>query len=136
MDFNLRWVQRFESYQKALTVLEKAVELANQRPLSQLEKQGVIQAFEFTHELFWKTLKDFLEARGQTEIYGSRDAVRRGFELDLLNDGNIWMEMIQSRNLSSHTYDEIIAETIFEKISQTYLPLFQDFRNTLKTKLE
>ena len=136
VDIDMRWRQRFTSYQKALPVLEEAVELAKLRPLSQLEKQGLIQAFEFTHELFWKTLKDFLEARGQKDIYGSRDAVRRGFKLGLLQNGEMWMQMIQSRNLSSHTYDEGVAETIFEMICQTYLTLFQKFRNTIQTKLE
>jgi len=75
MDFqDTRWIQRFTNYKKALKQLEEAVELMGKRELTNLERQGVIQAFAYTHELAWKTLKDFLENRGNTDIYGSRDA--------------------------------------------------------------
>jgi len=79
----IRWQQRFSNYQKAFTQLKSAVELSHQRELSLLERQGVVQAFEYTHELAWKTMKDFLEYRGSTEqIYGSKDATRQGLVLD------------------------------------------------------
>ena len=67
---DIRWIQRLSNYAKALKRLKDAVELEKERPLSNLEKQGLIQAFEFTHELAWKTLKDLLEHRGNSEIYG------------------------------------------------------------------
>jgi hypothetical protein len=71
---DIRWIQRFENYIKAFSQLEEAILLANKRPLSNLEEQGLIQAFEYTHELAWKTLKDFLNYQGNQEIYGSKDA--------------------------------------------------------------
>ena len=73
---DIRWQQRFTNYQKALLQLQDAVELSNQRALSSLEKQGVIQAFEFSHELAWNILKDFLQAQGNQNIRGSKDATR------------------------------------------------------------
>ena len=101
---DIHWVQRFSNYQKALNQLKEAVDLMETRDLSNLEKQGMIQVFEYTHELAWKTLNDFLKSRGNTEIYGSKDATREAFQLGLIEDGELWMKMIQSRNLTSHVY--------------------------------
>ena len=88
--------------------------LAERRDLSDLERQGLIQAFELTHELAWNTLKDFLAARGSSEkLYGSRDATRAAFAAELIEDGEAWMMMIEHRNESSHTYnDEVPRERI------------------------
>ena len=122
---DIRWVQRFSNYQKALNQLKEAVKLMETRDLSNLEKQGMIQAFEYTHELAWKTLKDFLKSRGNTEIYGSRDATREAFQLGLIEDGELWMKMIQSRNLTSHIYDESTAEEMIRLISELYFGAFE-----------
>jgi nucleotidyltransferase substrate binding protein (TIGR01987 family) len=105
---DVRWRQRFESFKQALAQLLDAAELARIRQLSKLEQLGLIQAFEFTHELTWNTLKDFLAARrGHTaRIYGSRDATREAFAVDLIDDGDVWMKMLESRNATTHTYDE------------------------------
>lgn len=84
---DIRWKQRFSNYHKALQTLAEAIELAQQRPLSKLEKQGLIQCFEFTHELGWKVLKDFLESKGYTGLIGSRDATRTAFQNALMADG-------------------------------------------------
>ncbi len=120
----IRWQQRFASYNKALLQLQSAVELSKQRSLTQLEKQGVIQAFEFTHELAWNMLKDYLQDQGNQNIKGSKDATREAFKVELITDGEQWMAMIQSRNLSSHTYDERTAEQLVDTIFQNYYPLF------------
>lgn len=105
--------------------------LAQQRPLSKLEEQGLIQAFEFTHELAWKTLKDFLESRGVQNLYGSKDTTRAAFSAGLIRNGEAWMNMIQSRNLSSHTYDEATAAQIASAIRDIYLAEFEALRATL-----
>lgn len=128
---DIRWQQRFTNFQKALLQLQSAVELSNQRALSPLEKQGVIQAFEFTHELAWNMLKDFLQDQGNQNIKGSKDATREAFKVELIHDGEQWMAMIQSRNMSSHTYDERTAEQLVNAIIQNYYPLFV----TLKTEM-
>ena len=120
MTEDIRWIQRLSNYSKALKRLSDAIRLAAERPLTDLEKQGLIQAFEFTHELAWKTLKDLLEHRGNTEIYGSRDATRQAFQLGLIENGQIWMDMIKSRNQTSHTYDEKTAEEICSAVIEYY----------------
>ena len=132
MEEDIRWHQRFNNYNKALKQLSSAVNLAHKRDLSDLEEQGLIQAFEFTHELAWKTIKDFIESQGSTKIYGSKDASREAFQLGLIKDGDGWMEMIRSRNESSHTYNEETAEEISNKIIKLYSPLFLAFQEKME----
>lgn len=127
-DQDIRWIQRFNHFGKALTQLGDAVELAKVRPLSKLEEQGLIQAFEFTHELAWNTLKDFLDGRGVQNLYGSRDATREAFKTGLIENGEAWMNMIQSRNLTSHTYDEATAAQIASSICTAYYVEFEALR--------
>lgn len=129
---DIRWKQRFSNYKKALLQLDNAVDLNQQRPLSNLEKQGLIQSFEYCHELAWNMLKDFFEYQGNTAIMGSRDATREAFNRELLNDGEAWMQMIASRNQTSHTYDEVIANEIVKKIIITYHPLFVELQNKMQ----
>lgn len=129
---DIRWQQRFSNYKKALLQLQSAVELSKQRALSNLEKQGVIQAFEFTHELAWNTLKDYLEDQGNQNVKGSKDATREAFKVALIADGEQWMAMILSRNISSHTYDERTADQLVSVIIKQYFPLFV----ALQTEME
>jgi nucleotidyltransferase substrate binding protein (TIGR01987 family) len=121
---DIRWQQRFYNFKKAFFQFEKGIKLALTRDLSELENQGLIKAFEFTHELAWKTLKDFLESKGNQDIYGSKDAVRESFRLNLINDGEIWMEMIESRNQTVHTYNLEIAKKIANAIIHKYYKQF------------
>jgi nucleotidyltransferase substrate binding protein (TIGR01987 family) len=125
---DIRWIQRFNNFIKALSQLEEAVRLARQRPLTKLEEQGLIQAFEFTHELAWKTLKDFLDSRGVQDLYGSKDVTRTAFQTGLIVNGEAWMSMIQSRNLTSHTYDEATAAQIASAILNIYYGEFEKLR--------
>ncbi|MBK8755023.1 MAG: nucleotidyltransferase substrate binding protein [Candidatus Competibacteraceae bacterium] len=124
MTEDIRWKQRFDNFNRALHQLTLAVELSRQRPLSDLEKQGVIQAFEFVHELAWNVLKDFLEYEGIQGIVGSRSTVREAFKRGLIEDGAIWMDMIEKRNLSSHTYNLEIAVALVSAIIEIYHPAF------------
>jgi nucleotidyltransferase substrate binding protein (TIGR01987 family) len=132
---DVRWRQRFHSFRKAFGQLSAASDLARQRKLSELEQQGLIQAFEFTHELAWNTLKDFLEAKGATNLYGSKDVTRDAFARGLIQNGGEWMAMIQSRNRSSHTYNEKTANEIAEAILNSFVSEFEKFRATF-TQLE
>lgn len=129
---DVRWKQRFSSYQKALLRLEEAVQLAQTRPLTDLEEQGLVQAFEFTHELAWNVLKDYLSYQGFTEIRGSRDAFREAFRQGLIQNGEEWMETIRSRQQTVHSYNETTVSEIIIKIKEEYLLLFQELRFTLK----
>lgn len=121
---DIRWIQRFQNYQKALSRLTEATELAAQRPLSDLEQQGLVQAFEFTHELAWNVLKDYLEEQGFLEVIGSRNATREAFKNGLITDGDAWMEMIKARNLTSHTYNCEVVEAITKNIRTLFHPAF------------
>ncbi len=128
---DVRWIQRFASFSKAFNQLEKAVRISEERSLSELEEQGMIQAFEYTHELAWKTLKDFLEDKGDNTLYGSKDVTRAAFKLGLIDNGEIWMDMIKSRNQTSHTYNEDTAQEIVNDIRKKYFDHFCALRETL-----
>jgi len=119
---HLRWLQRFDNFQRALLVLERGVQQAQLRQLNELEEQGLIQGFEFTHELAWNLLKDYLQHQGITAIVGSRDATRLGFQNQLIAEGDTWMEMIRARNQSSHTYNLDQARTIARDVVERFFP--------------
>jgi nucleotidyltransferase substrate binding protein (TIGR01987 family) len=126
---DIRWIQRFDNFMRAFAQLPDAAAQAKQRKLSELEEQGLIQVFEFTHELAWNTLKDFLEARGTVvKLYGSRDATREAFAAELIVNGEAWMKMIEHRNETSHTYNEKIAAAIVEAILTRYVTEFEGFQ--------
>jgi nucleotidyltransferase substrate binding protein (TIGR01987 family) len=133
---DIRWQQRLSNYSKALDQLGRAVEISTRRPLSELEQQGLIQAFEFTHELAWNVMKDYFVYQGNPGITGSRDATREAFQRGLIVDGEGWMEMIVSRNQTSHTYQQKVADEIAGHITGRYFQLFRDFlqkMNSLKS---
>ncbi len=134
---DIRWIQRLDNYNKALSTLSKAIELNEKRELSELEKQGMIQSFEYTHELAWKLMKDYFIFQGNTEITGSRDATREAFKTGLIEDGDNWLKMIENRNLTSHTYNQETSEEIYTNIVKLFYQLFvllQDKMNYLKNK--
>jgi len=137
-DPDVRWLQRLENYSKALATLQRALEIASQRALSELEEQGLIQAFEFTHELSWLLLKDYLADQGVSGISGSRDAVREAVVRELLPAGteDIWMAMIRSRNLTSHTYNPALAHEIAELIQRSYAPALQGLQQELLARAQ
>lgn len=132
MQEDIRWQQRYSNFRKALNQLREAVNLSRKRTLNDLEKQGIIQAFEYTHELAWNTMKDFLLERGNKNIFGSKDATRMAYKLELINNGDIWMDMIQSRNKTSHTYNDEIAEEIYQKIVSYYFVNFLEFEEIMQ----
>lgn len=119
---DLRWIQRFQNYRQALSRLTAAVKLSRERPLSELEQQGLIQGFEYTHELVWNVLKDYLEEQGFVSVIGSKGATREAFKNGLVEDGEAWMDMIKARNLTSHTYKTEVAEDIVKDILGRFYP--------------
>ena len=131
-NLDIRWIQRFQNYRKALEQLRQAVQLSQSRELSNLENQGMIQAFEFTHEMAWNVMKDFSEYQGDSTVKGSRDATRSAFKLELIEDGEGWMDMLRSRNLTSHTYNENVAAEIVGDIIKRYFKLFEAFEQTME----
>ncbi|HWQ65569.1 MAG TPA: nucleotidyltransferase substrate binding protein [Methanospirillum sp.] len=122
MTEDIRYIQRLSNYRKALTILHEGVDLYSSRLLSNMEKQGLIKSFEFTYELSWNLMRDYSLYQGYQEIRGSRDAIRQAISMDLISDGEIWMEMLESRNITAHTYNEKTADDILEKIVTKYYP--------------
>ena len=125
---DIRWQQRFANYQKALAQLSRFIAKGE---LNELEEQGLIQCFEYTHELAWKTLKDFLENSGVSNMFGSKDVSREAFKLGLLDEGDVWMAMIKDRNQTSHTYNPEVAKVIVENIVLQFFPAFLSLEKKL-----
>ena len=134
MEEDIRWKQRFANYEKALKQLTAALEQFGENPID-IIKEGIVQRFEFTHALAWKVMKDYLQYEGFQNITGSRSATREAFNKNLLEQGQIWMDMIESRNKTLHTYNEAILQAEFTKIRTQYAPLFQKFSEKMKTFL-
>ncbi len=129
MDLDIRWKQRFSNYQKALAQLTKFIDKGD---LNELEEQGLIQAFEYTHELAWNLLRDYLRDQGTQNINGSKDAVRAAFRVGLIEDGETWMDMIKDRNRTSHTYNQVTAEAIATNIKTRFFALFVELREKMQ----
>ncbi len=128
---DIRWLKRFENYIKAFNRLKAAVELSEEKELSELETQGLIQSFEYTYELAWNVMRDYLNFQGINNINGPRDAFRECFSTGVIANGEIWMDMIISRNVTVHTYNEEAAGEIAEKIINSFFTLFLDFQKTM-----
>lgn len=126
MRSNNRWLQRFQNYQRSLFHLKNEVTQYGNTNIDVIKK-GIIQSFEITHELSWKLMQDILREEGESELYGSKSATRLAFNRGLINQGEIWLEMIKSRNLTVHTYDQQMINEEFDKIIHLYLPVFTSF---------
>ncbi len=132
---DIRCLQRFSNFARAMIKLRKAVELVTDKmvfdeEVDELLQEGLIQRFEYTHELAWKVMKDYAEYQGYTDIKGSRDAMRKAFEMGLISNRE-WMNSIADRNLTSHNYDDEVAEEIFQKILDCYFPLLDSFEKRM-----
>lgn len=146
---DIRWEQRFSNFNKALKKLEESVNYIKHNYLDEedeldtedlgyvveeLIKEGLIQRFEYTHELAWNVMKDYAFFQGNSTVGGSRDATREAFRLQIIENAEIWMDMIQSRNKTSHTYNETIANEIFGKIINDYFEVFLNFQRKMEEK--
>ena len=137
---DIRWQQRFANYRKALVKLTQAVDLLSKQTggetvVDELLQEGLIQRFEYTHELAWKVMKDYAEYQGYTDVRGSRDAIRKALEMNLIDDKR-WMETIEDRNLTVHNYDNEIASEIYTNIMNVYAPLFIAFEHKMQSLIE
>ncbi len=135
MTEDIRWIQRFDNFNRSLKQLAMAFDVMDERELNDLEKQGVIQAFEYNYELAWNVIKDFYQYQGVTNIQGSRDAFRLAFERGLVSEGDVWMDMIKKRQLCSHTYNEEVVVQILDAIIDDYYHQFVALQNALKKQL-
>lgn len=112
----IRWRQRYQNLNRAFQQLEQGVSIESP---SKIEIQGIIKSFEFSFELVWKTLKDYLEAQGVLCAF-PREVIKQAFHFGILKDGEIWLEMLNKRNLLAHTYDEHLALEAYRLISKEY----------------
>lgn len=125
---DIRWLQRLENYRKAFYQLQVAINKYKESGLNDLEKQGLIKSFEYNFELAWNLIRDFFLYQGILEIRGSRDAFRFGFKYGIIDNGEIWLNMIEARNLSFHTYNEKIIDDLLKEIIEVY---FFEFKKLL-----
>lgn len=114
----IRWKQRFENFDKSYKLLKK---YSNQEITTELERAGIIQFFEMTFELAWKVLKDYLESEGYI-VKSPRETVKQAFQIGLIDDGHIWIDALSNRNLTTHTYDEELAQKMTSEILNSYIP--------------
>lgn len=151
MEQDIRWELRFSNFVKALKKLTQAVTFIkhNFQPennttsdlnqteivLDEMIKEALIQRFEYTHELAWNVMKDYATYQGNSLIGGSRDATREAYQIQLIQEGKTWMDMIASRNKTTHTYNEETAVEIYTKILNEYYPAFLAFQKTMEDKI-
>ncbi|NVO12036.1 MAG: nucleotidyltransferase substrate binding protein [Bacteroidales bacterium] len=147
---DIRWEQRFSNFRKALKKLSEAVlyiknEIDEEKleiqsdedikeVLEEIIKEGLIQRFEYTYEMAWNVMKDYALYQGDSEIAGSRDAIRYAFSTNLIKNGEMWMDMMKSRIKTSHTYNEETANEIYVKIINEYYDVFKEFENVMEGK--
>lgn len=149
MEPDIRWKQRFSNFVRALHKLSQAVEYIKHNfmeeddpidegdlgfVLDEMIKEGLIQRFEYTHELAWNVMKDYAAYQGNANVGGSRDATREAFQLKLISNGKVWMDMIGSHNKTSHTYNEETADEIYSRILNEYYPAFLEFQENMEVK--
>jgi nucleotidyltransferase substrate binding protein (TIGR01987 family) len=130
---DIRWKQRFEHFTKALFLLRKA--FAQPEKLSDLEKEGAIQRFEYTVELAWKTLKDYLESSALVlDQKTPKNVIKHAFAANLIQDGQLWIDMLETRNRMSHTYDEATIDVAIPQIGTRYLPALEELYEFFKQR--
>lgn len=144
---DIRWEQRFSNYRNALKKLSEAIEYVQEclknddfdsfemnEVLDEIIKEGLIQRFEYTYEMAWNVMKDYAAYQGNTDIAGSRDAIRYAFSANIITNGDKWMDMIKSRIKTSHTYNEATADEIYWKIINEYHTEFIYFQEVMEGK--
>lgn len=127
----IRWKQRFENFDKSYKLLKK---YSNKPITTELERAGIIQFFEMTFELAWKVLKDYLESEGYM-VKSPRETVKQAFQIGLIDNGHIWIDALSNRNLTTHTYDEELADKMTKEILVSYLPELDKMYNRLVEEL-
>lgn len=131
MSNDIRWKQRFQNFQKAVSELK---DFLNVPRLNKFEKQGLIQCFEYTFELGWKCLKDYLEYQGY-QVKSPRDSIKLSFQIGIVENGHLWMDALEKRNLLSHSYNEEVVTEAEHLIRTQYFSLFLTLREKLESEV-
>ncbi|MBW2366574.1 MAG: nucleotidyltransferase substrate binding protein [Deltaproteobacteria bacterium] len=125
---DIRWKQRLQNFEKAFLLLERTLEIKNP---SEVEKGGFIQFYEMAFELAWKLMKDYLEEQGLT-VNSPRQAIKQAFRSGVIDNGQQWIDALEDRNLTTHTYDESIADKVVSAIRTSYFPILHQLYSTMK----
>lgn len=128
---DIRWKQRFSNFKKATAQLTEFIE---KDELNKFEVQGLIQCFEYTFELAWKTMKDYLELEG-FEVKSPRKTIQTAFQIQLITDGHVWIDALDKRNLMAHTYDEEVAKEAENLIKQKYYAAIKELLHNLEGQI-
>lgn len=128
---DVRWKQRFQNYEKTLQFVEEAINIT--KP-DIIQKAGLIQFFEMSFELAWNLIKDYLEEQGFSDIKSPRAALKKGFEIGLIKDGHAWMQLLEDRNITSHTYNEASVTKVQKLIKEKYYWLLKDLYDDIRQK--
>jgi nucleotidyltransferase substrate binding protein (TIGR01987 family) len=134
MSADLRWHQRFENLQRALKQLQAAITAHDAKPDDELIVIALIKAYEFSFELSWKTLKDLLAWNG-LDVKLPREVLKQAFATGLLENGQLWIDMLEQRNLMAHTYDQARAQQAAALICERYWPELQGLHNSLEERV-
>lgn len=129
---DIRWKQRFQNFSKALNYLETALEIENP---DIIQKAGTIQFFEMSFELSWNLVKDYLEEQGFVDVKSPRTALKKAFEIGIIENGHDWMDLLLDRNLTAHTCDEQKATEMELLILNKYFPILKSLHQHFNEKL-
>ena len=135
MEKDIRWKQRFQNFEKSRNKLHKVFNVYLKETDNEIYQMALIQVFEFTYELGWKTVKDFLAYGGLQNISIPRDVIKQGFHHKIITNGQVWINMLEDRNLMAHTYDQSNAEKAILHITENYIEAIDQVYNFLKIKL-
>ena len=131
---DIRWIQRFQNFQKALDRLLEIVAMAETKDLTEIEQDAMIQRFEYTQELSWNVIKDFYIHQGKVDIQGAKDAYRLAFKRGLITDGQLYMDMVTSRNRAAHTYNQETANEVAVDIIERYATALEELKKSILQK--
>lgn len=132
MEQDIRWKQRFQNFGKAIKLINDYKDIRNP---SVVDNAAIIQFFEIAFELSWKLMRDYLNGEGFSDINSPRGAIKKAFETGLISDGRVWMNALETRNLTVHTYDENKAEETAANIRTLYSEMFMELYARMREKL-
>jgi len=136
MNNEKRWRQRFENFEKSFQVFQRRIEALEKNPEDEGYQMALVQSFEITLELSWKTLRDFLENGGIKWNNIPKNVIRHAFSAEIISSPEEWMNAIDIRNKTSHTYKEDILEEVIDFIKKSFCPLVRDLYEDLKKEIE
>jgi len=134
MNNEIRWKQRFQNFEKAYAVFQRRIDGYKEHPKAEAYQMALVQSFEIIMELSWKVIKDYLEDGG-TKVTSPKQVIRQAFQFEVIAEGEIWMKALDFRNMTTHTYDEAILNTVLNFVSEQYYRIVRDLYYDLKKEL-